>query len=167
MTSPRRPTPPAQLLGLGGWLLLCFVAAGVGALASVDAPAFYARLDRPAWAPPAHVFGPVWSLLYTLMALAAWRVWREPASVPRARALALFVAQLAANALWSWLFFAWHRGAAAAAEVLVLWVLILLTVLAFWRLSRAAGALLLPYLAWVGFAAALTWSTWLRNPGLL
>jgi tryptophan-rich sensory protein len=74
---------------------------------------------------------------------------------------------LGANALWTWLFFVWHRGAFAFAEILVLWVLIVGTVIAFWRVRRLAGALLLPYLGWVSFASALTYSIWKRNPGLL
>ena len=92
-------------------------------------------------------------------------VWRE--RVVTRDALTLFVAQLAANALWSWLFFAWHQGALASGEVLVLLLLIAATIVAFWRVSRVAAVLLLPYLAWVAFASALTWSIWQRNPGLL
>lgn len=155
----------SQLLGLVGWLLVTFAAAAVGAVASVDAASFYAQLSKPSWAPPAWVFGPVWSGLYALMGIAAWLVWRSPGS--KAVALGLFGAQLAANALWSWLFFAWHRGALAAVEVLVLLVLIVATMVAFWRSSRPAALLLLPYLLWVGFASALTWAVWRANPGLL
>ncbi|GIX29423.1 MAG: tryptophan-rich sensory protein [Burkholderiales bacterium] len=152
-----------QLVGLLGWLLLVFAAAAVGAIASVNAQAFYGQLVKPAWAPPAGVFGPVWSVLYSLIGVSAWLAWRSRAS--RA-AFVLFFAQLAANALWSWLFFAWHRGALAAAEVFVLLVLIAATVRAFWQSSRVA-AVLLPYLLWVAFASALTWSVWQANPGLL
>lgn len=156
---------PSQLLGLLGWLLLVFAAAALGALASVDAASFYAQLSKPSWAPPAWLFGPVWSLLYALMGVAAWLVWRTPG--PKALALGLFVAQLGANALWSWLFFAWHRGALAAVEVLVLLALIAATIAAFRRSSRVAALLLLPYLLWVSFASALTWAIWRNNPGLL
>jgi benzodiazapine receptor len=155
----------SQLLGLIGWLLAVFAAGAVGAVASVDAPAFYAQLSKPSWAPPAWVFGPVWSTLYGLMGISAWLVWRSPGS--KALALGLFGAQLAVNALWSWLFFAWHRGALAAVEVLVLLALIVATVVAFWRTSRLAALLLLPYLLWVSFASALTWAVWRSNPGLL
>jgi len=152
-------------IALLGWLLVAFAAGAVGAVASVDAATFYGQLIKPRWAPPAGVFGPVWSVLYALMGVAAWLVWRAPG--PRRMALALFFAQLAANALWSWLFFAWHRGAFAAAEVLVLLALIVATVVAFWQRRPAAALLLAPYLAWVGFASALTWAVWQRNPGLL
>lgn len=146
-------------------LLFAFAAGGLGAIASVDAASFYAQLSKPGWAPPAWVFGPVWSVLYALMGIAAWLVWRRRGAI--GVALAWFGVQLVANALWSWLFFAWKLGAAASAEVLVLLALILATMRAFHRHSSAAAWLLLPYLLWVGFAAVLTWSMWLRNPGLL
>lgn len=154
-----------ELLALAGWLAAAFAAGGVGAIASVNAEAFYAQLSRPSWAPPAWVFGPVWSTLYVLMGVAAWLVWRSPG--PKGLALGLFGAQLVANALWSWLFFAWHQGALAAGEVLVLLALIVATIAAFWRISRPAALLLVPYVCWVGFAAVLTWVVWFRNPGLL
>lgn len=158
-------SPTSQVFGLLAWLLVTFAAAAVGALASVEAASFYAQLDKPAWAPPARLFGPVWSALYALMALSAWLVWRSPG--PRKAALTLFVVQLAANALWSWLFFGWHRGALAAVEVFVLLALIAWTAASFWRISRGAALLLVPYLLWVSFAALLTWSVWQRNPNLL
>lgn len=152
-------------IGLLGWLALALATGGVGAIASVDAASFYAQLAKPPWAPPAGVFGPVWSVLYVLMGVAAWLVWRSPGL--RRAALTLFVLQLAANALWSWLFFGWHRGALAAVEVVVLLLLIAAMVAAFWRASRPAALLVVPYLLWVTFATALTWSIWRSNPGLL
>jgi len=155
----------SQLIGLLGWLLVAFAAGSVGAVASVDAASFYAQLSKPSWAPPAALFGPVWSALYALMGVAAWLVWRSPGS--KGVALGLFGAQLAANALWSWLFFAWHRGALAAVEVLVLLALIVATIGAFRRISRLAALLLVPYLLWVSFASVLTWAVWRSNPGLL
>ena len=155
----------SQLIGLLGWLLVAFAAGSVGAVASVDAASFYAQLSKPSWAPPAALFGPVWSALYALMGVAAWLVWRSPGS--KGAALGLFGAQLAANALWSWLFFAWHRGALAAVEVLVLLALIVATIGAFRRTSRLAALLLVPYLLWVSFASVLTWAVWRSNPGLL
>lgn len=137
-----------QGLGLLAWLALTFVAAAVGAIASMDAPASYAQLDKPGWAPPAGVFGPVWSVLYLLMGVAAWLVWRERPSQRVDGALGLYLLQLVANALWSWLFFGWQRGALAFGEVLLLLALVASTTLAFWRVRPLAGALLLPYLAW-------------------
>ncbi|MEO6277907.1 TspO/MBR family protein [Roseateles sp.] len=156
-----------QVIGLVGWLALTFVAAALGAIASMDAAAFYGELVKPGWAPPAAVFGPVWSVLYLLMGIAAWLVWRERPSQSVDGALGLYIMQLAANALWSWLFFGWNQGAWAFAEVLLLWALVAITAAAFWRIRRLAGLLLLPYLAWVSFASALTWAVWQRNPGLL
>lgn len=156
-----------QLTGLIPWLLLSFSAAAVGAVASVSAGAFYQALARPEWAPPAWLFGPVWTILYLLMAIAAWLVWRTVGLRTAAVALSLFVIQLVANALWTWLYFRFHLGAIAFAEILVLWLLILSTILAFWRIRRTAAVLLLPYFAWVSFAIALSYSTWQLNPGTL
>jgi tryptophan-rich sensory protein len=148
-------------------LATTFLAAAAGAVASVDAGTFYAQLVRPNWAPPGWLFGPVWSVLYMLMAVAVWLAWRT-VGFPRAKApVLLFAAQLVANGLWSWLFFAWRLGAVAFAEVLVLWLLVAATVAAFWRIQRLAAVLLVPYLAWVGIAAVLTFALWRRNPGLL
>jgi tryptophan-rich sensory protein len=111
MIRPMPPHPPSlarQAVGLVVALAVTYVAAAIGGLGSVDAPAFYAQLDRPSWAPPAWLFGPAWAVLFTLMAIAAWWVWRA-VGWPRARpALGVFAAQLLANALWSWLFFAWR-----------------------------------------------------------
>ena len=160
-------TTRAQVIGLFGWLGLVFAAAAVGAVASIDAASFYSQLVRPSWAPPASAFGPVWSTLYLLMGVAAWLVWRE-GHAPRLRpALTLFFVQLCVNALWSWLFFAWRNGALAFAGVVVLLVLIAATIAAFWPIRRLAAVLMLPYLAWVCLATALTWSVWRGNPTVL
>ena len=156
-----------QFVGLVGWLLVCLAAGAVGALASADAGTFYLSLSRPDWAPPAWLFAPVWTALYVLMGVSAWLVWRTYGLRAGQNALILFVAQLAANALWTWIFFVWHRGAFAFVEILLLWSLIVATLLSFWRLRALAAALLLPYLVWVSFAAFLTYSTWQRNPGVL
>jgi tryptophan-rich sensory protein len=156
-----------QALGLLGWLSLTFITAAIGAAASVNAGAFYAELARPSWAPPGWLFAPAWSILYALMAVSAWLVWRARGFAGARAALSLFVLQLAVNALWSWLFFAWRQGGLAFAEVLVLWCLIVATVVSFHRVSTLAAVLLYPYLAWVTFASALTFSVWRLNPGLL
>lgn len=156
-----------SLAGLIGWLAITAIAAAIGGYASAHAGSFYQQLIRPDWAPPAWLFGPVWSALYLLMALAAWLVWRERAARRATAALTLYLLQLAANALWPWLFFAWREGAAAFAEIVILWGLIIATLIAFWRIRPLAGALLIPYLAWVSFASVLTWATWQRNPQLL
>jgi tryptophan-rich sensory protein len=156
-----------QIIGLLGWLLLSFAAAAIGSIASIQAAAFYRQLAQPSWAPPSSVFGPVWSLLYALMGIAAWLVWREGGWRRQRGVLGLFVLQLAVNALWSWLFFGWHRGALAFADIVLLWLLIVATVIGFWRVRPLAGALLLPYLAWVGFATALNYAVWHLNPSTL
>lgn len=149
------------------WIGLCAAAGAIGAIASVNAREFYATLDQPAWAPPAGVFGPVWSFLYVSMGVAAWLVWRERGWSRARGALGLFVLQLAVNALWSWLFFAWHRGALAMADIVILSGLIVATLVAFARIRPLAAWLLVPYLAWVSFATALSYSVWQRNPQLL
>jgi tryptophan-rich sensory protein len=163
---------PRRWLALLGWVALAATAAAVGGFASRDAGIFYGALVKPGWAPPASVFGPVWSVLYLLMAIAAWLVWCDSpatsnAQVSRRRGLTLFVLQLALNALWTWLFFAWHRGALAFGEIVLLCVAIVATTWHFGRVRRAAAWLLAPYLAWVSFATALTWAVWQRNPGQL
>ena len=156
-----------QSLGFIGWALLTFTAAAVGAFASAEAAGFYAELARPPWSPPASVFGPVWSVLYALMAVSAWLVWREHRFAGARTALVLFVVQLAANALWSWLFFALRRGDLAFAEVLILWCLIVATIVSFQRINSLAAILLYPYLAWSTFASALTFAIWRLNPDVL
>lgn len=159
---------PRQALAFIVSLALCIATSVVGALASVNARSFYADLVQPAWSPPGWVFGPVWSVLFLAMAVAAWWVWREPQdSRVRTLALGLFGVQLVANALWSWLFFGWQLGGWAFAEVLLLWALIAATMAAFWRVRPAASWLLAPYLAWVTFASALNYTLWQLNPGVL
>lgn len=161
-------TPPVRhLVGLAGWLAVCFAAAAVGGVASASAGSFYQALVRPAWAPPGWLFAPVWSVLYLMMGVAAWLVWRAQGWRGAGAALGLFLVQLAANALWTWLFFVWHWGAGAMAEIVLLWLMIAATLLAFWRVRPLAGVLLLPYLGWVSFATALTFAVWQRNPQLL
>lgn len=157
----------SQVKGLLAWFAITFAAAGIGAMASTGAGEFYAQLDRPGWAPPASVFGPVWTLLYALMAFAAWSVWRIRGAATAPRTLALYVVQLLVNALWSWLFFGIHSGAAAFAGAVLLFALVAACAFAFWRVRRLAGMLMMPYLAWVGFACVLTWQVWRLNPQLL
>ena len=156
-----------QILGLVGWLGLSFSASGVAAIATLHAGEFYTQLVRPDWAPPPSVFGPVWTVLYALMGIAAWLAWRSGGLGVQRMARYLFLAQLALNALWSWLFLAWHLGALAFADILLLWVLIVATLTSFWRIRPLAGLLLVPYLLWVGFAAVLNYSIWQLNPQTL
>ena len=160
-------TVPRQIGGLIAWLAASFVVSAIGAAASINAGPFYAELVRPDWAPPGWLFGPVWITLYALMAIAAWLVWRQAGFRAARAALTLFLVQLVFNAAWSWLFFAWRLGGLAFADILILLVLIALTLAAFWRKSRIAGALMLPYLLWVGFAAVLNYAVWQLNPQVL
>jgi benzodiazapine receptor len=160
--SPRHPW-----WGLAGWLAVTFIAAAAGSVASTQAPDFYAQLVRPSWAPPASLFGPVWSVLYTLMALAAWLVWRVGGFAGARTALTLYLVQLVFNALWTWFFFGWQRGGMAFADIVLNALLVAATLLAFWRIRPLAGALLVPYLLWVTFAAALNYTIWQLNPQLL
>lgn len=156
-----------QIAFLALWILTSFVAAALGGLASANAGGFYLELARPAWAPPSWLFGPVWTALYILMGTAAWLVWRKGGWRGSGTALKLFLVQLALNSLWTWLFFVWRLGALALVEIVVLWLLILLTIMAFRKVSPTAAWLLVPYLLWVGFATALTLALWLGNPLLL
>jgi tryptophan-rich sensory protein len=156
-----------QIIGLVFWLALSFIAAAIGGAASIQAGPFYMQLMRPEWAPPPDLFGPAWTILYTLMGIAAWLVWRAGGFRAARTALILFLMQLTANVLWSWLFFGWHLGGVAFADIILLWVLIVATLIAFWRVKPLAGALLIPYLLWVSFASALNYSVWQLNPQIL
>jgi tryptophan-rich sensory protein len=160
-------TQQKQIVGLAAWLIASFIAAAIGSAATIQAGPFYSQLLRPDWAPPPTVFGPVWTVLYVLMGVAAWLVWRVGGFRAARPALTLFLVQLALNALWSWLFFGWHLGALAFADILLLWALIVATLIAFWRIRPLAGALLVPYLLWVSFASALNYSVWQLNPQAL
>ncbi len=156
-----------QIIGFVAWLAVSFTAAAVGSAASIQAGPFYTQLIRPEWAPPPGLFGPVWTILYTLMGIAAWLVWRVGGFRAARTALTLFLVQLAVNALWSWLFFGWQRGGLAFADIILLWALIVATLVSFWRIRPLASALLIPYLLWVSFASALNYSVWRLNPQIL
>jgi tryptophan-rich sensory protein len=155
-----------QVVGLIGWVVLCLGVGAIGGIASASAADFYAQLARPAWSPPVWLFGPVWTFLYLSMAVSAWLVWRTGSKLVTF-ALALFVIQLSINALWSWLFFAWRLGAWSFADIVLLWLAIAFTIACFWRISRFAAVLLIPYLLWVTFASALNWTLWQLNPSVL
>jgi tryptophan-rich sensory protein len=150
-------------VGLIGWLLAALATGAVGALSTRHAREFYAGLVKPMWAPPGWLFGPVWTVLYLWMGVAAWLVWRAAGWAGATAALSLFVAQLVINASWSWVFFAWRRGALAFATIVLLLGLIAVTILAFARVHVVAAALLVPYLGWVAFATALTYAIWRAN----
>ena len=149
------------ILGLCGWLLLCFAAAAFGAFFSPGE--WYAALDKPSWNPPSWVFGPVWTLLYLMMAVAAWLVWKRGGFAAHRGPLTLFLGQLALNAAWSPLFFGLQRPGPAFIVIILLWLAILATLLAFRPIHRPAAWLLVPYLAWVTFAAVLNGVLWQMN----
>ena len=151
----------ASFIGLLAWLLLSLAAAFVGSRFLPDK--WFQRLNKPSWNPPNWVFAPVWTVLYALMGVAAWLVWTKVGLFGRATALALFVVQLALNGAWSWLFFGGYRPDRAMADIAVLWLAVLATVVAFQQIDQWAGILLIPYLAWVSFASLLNFSIWRLN----
>jgi tryptophan-rich sensory protein len=147
------------------WIGICFAVAAVGGhWTAGEIPNWYQTLRRPTFAPPNWVFGPVWSLLYLLMSLAAWTVSQSEASPVRTWGLALFAVQLALNLAWSWIFFRQHAIGAAAVEVVVLWCSIGATTLIFHGVAPTATWLMVPYWAWVSFASALNIAYWRLNP---
>ena len=150
------------VLALLGWLALSFAAGFVGSRFTPSQ--WYQQLVKPSWTPPGAVFGPVWSVLYIMMGIAAWMVWRNGEFNRVVTPLTLFIVQLVLNALWSYFFFGTHRPALAYLDIVVLWVIIVLTMVTFWRVSPVAGGLLIPYLAWVTFASFLNLAIWRLNP---
>ncbi|HEX8591299.1 MAG TPA: TspO/MBR family protein [Candidatus Paceibacterota bacterium] len=145
-------------------VVICELAGVIGSLftrSSIDD--WYQYLERPSFAPPNWVFGPVWTLLYALMGIAAFLIWKAPQSAAQRVALTLFVVQLALNTLWSVIFFGLRNPGLALLEIIVLWVLILATIVAFARVRHAAAVLLVPYIAWVSFATILNYSFWALN----
>jgi len=158
--------PPAiisfrQSLALVGWCALCLATAGTGLFVSIDG--WYAGLHKPAWNSPAWIFGPVWTVLYLMMGVAAWLVWREGGWKIRQGPLGLFLGQLLLNAIWTPLFFGMQQMGLALIDIALLWLSLGATLIAFWRVSRPAGWLLVPYLAWVSFAAVLNFTLWRMN----
>jgi benzodiazapine receptor len=155
-------TRTRQVATLVGWLALCFAAASTGALVTMGQ--WFADLNKPSWNPPSWVFGPVWTLLYIAMAVAAWLVWRTGGWKLRAPALTAFMVQWLLNALWTPLFFGLHRVDLALVDIVLMWLAIAATIAMFYRISKPAAYLLVPYLAWVTFATALNFAIWRLNP---
>ncbi|MFD7658254.1 TspO/MBR family protein [Actinosynnema sp. NPDC059797] len=146
-TAVRRP-----LVGLVVFGAAVAAAAVIGALAATSSAAEYERLATPSWAPPSWLFGPVWTVLYVMIAVSGWLFWKRCGTTWE---LGLFAAQLVLNAAWTPLFFAAGRYGWALVDIIALLVLILALIVAFGRRHRPAALLLVPYLAWVGFATAL------------
>ena len=143
------------------------VAVAVGAIGGLatasSVETWYPTLNKPAFNPPNAVFGPVWTTLYVVMGLAAWRVWRTPATPARRRALILYAVQLALNLAWSLIFFGLRQPGLALIDIALLLAAILAATVAFWRLDRPAGLMMAPYIAWVAFASALNFEIWRLN----
>ncbi len=153
-----------DLLALAVFGVLVFGAAALGSIwtqSSVDT--WYVTLAKPEWTPPGSVIGSVWSVLFVLMAVSAWLVWREEGIRGARVPLSLFAFQLVLNAAWSGIFFGLQNPGAAFIEIIALWLAIVATIIAFARVSRTAALLLVPYLAWVTFAGYLTWAIWRLN----
>jgi benzodiazapine receptor len=155
------PSRQRQVLALIGWGALCLAAAVLGGTVSIDE--WYTRLQKPDWNPPAWIFGPVWTVLYLMMSVAAWLVWREGGWKSRQWPLGLFLGQLFLNAIWTPVFFGMYRIGLALIDIALLWMLLGITLIAFWRVNRPAGWLLVPYLAWVSFATVLNFTLWRMN----
>ena len=156
-----------SLPSLLAWIFGTSLAAIGGAVTAKAAGEFYGMLQKPSWAPPGWLFGPAWTVLYILMGVAAWRVWRDAGFSGAKVELAFYAVQLVLNMAWSYFFFVRRTGLGATVEVVCLWVSILVTLMLFWRRDTVAGVLFVPYLTWVTFATALTVAVWRRNPTLL
>jgi translocator protein len=168
LSATQRTSPAFSVGVLLGLFLVCYGVAALGAVFSAsEIPTWYAALAKPAFNPPNWIFAPVWTTLYGLMAIAAWLVWRTPklglTSGFRRAGLIWFVVQLGLNAAWTPLFFHFHRLLAALFVILCLWIAILITLFFFWKAERFAGAIMLPYIAWVSFAAALNYQIYRLN----
>ena len=160
--NPARPesNAPKQLVALVCWVLLAFAASASGALFSPGD--WYAGLTKPAFNPPSWVFGPVWTLLYLMMGVSAWLLWRRAGFA--SAAIKLWLAQLALNATWTPVFFGAHEMGWALVVIIAMWAAILATIVAAWRVSKPAALLLAPYLLWVSFATVLNAALWHLNP---
>lgn len=153
-----------QLLALFLFLLACAVVAGLGSLFTMSAmDGWYADLEQPDWEPPDWVFGPIWSILYLAIGVAAWLVWRERGWEQGRIPLVLWSVQLGLNLLWTAIFFGLEMPGAGLVEIVALWLAIAATIVAFWPVSRLAALLLVPYFGWVSYAAALNYAIWTLN----
>jgi len=159
---PSRALPSILVLAI--CLLICFAAAGIGSALTLPAiSSWYETLAKPSFNPPNAVFGPVWTVLYALMAVAMWRVWMRSSGAERRRCAGIFAVQLALNVAWSAVFFAGRSPGGGVVVILALLVAIVATIVAFARVDRLAAWLLSPYLAWVLFASLLNVSIWRLN----
>jgi benzodiazapine receptor len=164
-SEPLSPLPRSrQVLALAGFVAVTFAAAAVGSyFTSTSVSGWYQQLARPEWRPPDWVFGPVWTTLYVMMSIAAWLVWRRGRWSSARIPLTLWGLQLLLNVGWSAFFFAMRQPGLAFYEIVLLWIAIAATIVAFWRWSKLAAILLVPYLAWVSFASVLNYAIWQMN----
>ena len=157
---PTARSSPSGLVLLA-FLLLCAAVATTGIL--FQPGTWYATLAKPEWTPPNWLFPPAWTSLYVMIAVAGWLVWRAAGLRRAVMPFVLYALQLVLNAAWSWLFFGLHRMDVGFFDIVALWLAILATLVAFYRVDRVAGLLLVPYLLWVSFAAALNLAIWQLN----
>jgi benzodiazapine receptor len=146
-------------------LLIVFVAGGIGTLFTLSQiPTWYSALSKPAWAPPNWIFGPVWTSLYVLIGIALFLVWREGINKKEVKlALIIFAVQLILNILWSVVFFGLNSLLGGLIVIILLWIAILTNIIAFYRVSKPAGLLLIPYIIWVSIASYLNYSVYILN----
>lgn len=154
-----------EFLKLIGAMVACEAIGSVGTIFTIPSiPTWYATLVRPSIAPPNWIFGPVWTTLFALMGIAIYIIWRKGLDRKDVQmALGIFAGQFVLNVLWSVLFFGLHNPAWSLVGIIVLWIAILATIISFWRISRTAAWLLVPYIAWVSFAAYLNFQFWILN----
>ncbi|MGA9141205.1 MAG: TspO/MBR family protein [Methanocella sp.] len=158
------PVDSKDIPKLAASLALSFAAAIIGALAVTPNIAWQDTLSKPFFAPPNWLFGPAWAVLFLLMAIAFYLVWQKWPAKEAKWAMALYMAQLALNVLWNYLFFGMHWINLGLVEIIVLLAMITLTVNAFYRVDKRAAYLMTPYLLWVAFATCLNAALWLLNP---
>ena len=149
---------------LVAFIILCLAVSSVGgAITATSVDTWYQTLEKPSFNPPDWVFAPVWTALYILMGLAAWRIWRFRSIANTVKALSIFGVQLGLNLSWSILFFGLQRVDLALIEIFILLATIVLNAFLFWRIDRLAGLIFVPYVLWVTFATILNASIWLLN----
>lgn len=165
MNSINRSKPIFRISVMILWIGLCYMVAWTGAQVSpgMASPEWFETLVKPDWNPPAWLFGPVWTILYTMMGVSAWFVWKDHGFKGAKYALSLFLVQLALNGLWSQIFFGMQQTGWAFLEIFFLLAAIIATTWLFFGKNRIAGWLMVPYIAWVSFATALNGAIWMMN----
>ena len=152
----------SSLVALLGFIAACFVVALTGSFFRPGV--WYERLVKPSWRPPNWLFAPVWTVLYFMIAISGWLVWREAGFSGAALALTVYAIQLVLNAAWTPIFFGLHRAGLGLLDIVLVWLSIVATIWLFYPIHAGAALLLLPYLLWVTFAAALNFAIWRLNP---